>query len=76
MREDFNNGEYVREVLGKGELGCEFTRRMSSDMGVNVGLTEELRSWRPGVELCLGGGSRFGGLRSSGRKFSWIVTYE
>lgn len=66
----------MREALGKGELGCEFTRRMSSDIGVNFALTEELRAWRPGVEMCLRGGSRLGGLKPSGRKFSWIATYE
>lgn len=65
--------EYVRAALGKGELGCEFTRRMSSDMGVNLGLTEQSRALRPDVEVCSGGGSLFGGLMSSGRKFFRII---
>lgn len=52
-REDFRRGEYAVEgvLLGvrKGELGCELTRRMSSDIGVDFIRDMENARETPGV---------------------------
>lgn len=81
-REDLSNGEYASEELEegvrKGEPGCELTRRISSDMGVD--LVREIEYACEGTLEELAMGDVGGGLLRyegslAGRIFSY-QTYE
>jgi hypothetical protein len=54
IREDFTNGEY-EGPFEKGEFGCELTRRMSSDIGVDLDLMVKARDLRVVDGICFGG---------------------
>ncbi|KAG1787058.1 uncharacterized protein HD556DRAFT_1449112 [Suillus plorans] len=54
VREDFTNGE-LEGLFENGEFGCELTRRMSSDIGVDLGLMLKAGDWRVTDRACFGG---------------------
>jgi hypothetical protein len=51
-KNDFTNGEY-EGPFENGEFGCELTRHMSSDIGVDLDLMVKARDLRDGI--CFGG---------------------
>ena len=67
VREDLSSGEYGLWVLGKGELGWEFTRRISSLMAGPLGLIEVARDGCGAAGVACDRGSRSGGFDLSGR---------
>ena len=70
VREDLSSGEYGLWVLGKGELGWEFTRRISSLIAIALGLIEVARDSCGATGVACGGGSQFGGFDLSGRRLT------